>query len=661
MITLAPATDATSSLEAPSAQSATRILSSPLPISPPRATGAGVQAGPRSITLREPTSHRAFPREYDFLLGRLSPGNLEEATRHAARLALPLHEVVVAEGYLEAEAYAAALALEVGLPMLMAAEVEHMHPVEAEVSRGGASLPCRCNGERWLLLDCLGASPGKLGELAGRADESLHVALATPAQLRACLVARWQSLLVDEAADGLALKDPSLSARAGSWLWQSVAVASVVGLVIGGIVVATGPALDALVTTLALVFLLIASLRAAILLSYALAGRGSRAQAQPVSDAELPVYTVLVPLFREGRVLPDLVRALRRLDYPRAKLDIKIILESVDLETQAVAATLDLGPPFEVVVVPDRQPRTKPKALNYALQFARGSYLVIYDAEDIPDPTQLQEALACFRQGPPSLACVQGRLMIDNTGAGWLCRQFSLEYLTLFAGLLPGLQGLRLPIPLGGTSNHFPTSVLRDLGGWDAYNVTEDADLGMRLARRGYRCAMIKGTTCEEAPHHLWIWMKQRTRWLKGWMQTYIVHMRRPARLLRDLGIAGFLSFQALIGGMVLSTLVYPAFIALLVVQLMTGRPFDQPDGVLGRLLIGVSLYNLAAGYGSSLLLSLSCVLRHRRWDLLLQLPLMPIYWLLISLAGYRALLQLATDPFKWEKTEHGLSRRSGT
>ena len=212
------------------------------------------------------------------------------------------------------------------------------------------------------------------------------------------------------------------------------------------------------------------------------------------------------------------------------------MLESVDAETIAAAHRLDLRPPFELVIVPDRRPRSKPKALNYALAFARGDFVGVFDAEDVPAPGQLRQALAAFAAGPANLGCVQGRLTIDNADDGWLCRQFALEYLVLFDGLLPALDRMGMPLPLGGTSNHFPLRVLRAVGAWDAWNVTEDADLGLRLARAGYHAQVIASTTFEEAPQRFGNWRRQRTRWLKGWMQTYIVHSRRPLRLAAELG-----------------------------------------------------------------------------------------------------------------------------
>jgi len=210
--------------------------------------------------------------------------------------------------------------------------------------------------------------------------------------------------------------------------------------------------------------------------------------------------------------------------------------------------------------------RTKPKALNYALPLARGEFVVIYDAEDRPEPDQLRRAL--HRGGPPNLAAVQARLNLYNASDSWLTSQFTIEYCALFDGLLPALDRLSLPIPLGGTSNHFRASALRWLMAWDAFNVTEDADLGIRLARSGYRCQVVASTTHEEAPARLMCWLRQRTRWLKGYVQTWLVHMRSPAALWRELGPRGFLAFQIMVGGTVLSALAHPWFYLLASMEL---------------------------------------------------------------------------------------------
>ncbi len=312
---------------------------------------------------------------------------------------------------------------------------------------------------------------------------------------------------------------------------------------------------------------------------------------------------------------------------------------------------------FELVIAPDFAPRTKPKALNFAMPLARGDYVVIYDAEDRPEPDQLRKALQAFQAGPPNLACVQAKLNLYNACQSWLTKQFTLEYTALFDGLLPALAHFGLPIPLGGTSNHFRISALKWLSGWDAYNVTEDADLGIRLARAGYCCGVISSTTHEEAPPYLHLWVAQRTRWMKGYIQTYFVHMRHPQQTLRELGGRGFLGFQLMVGGTVLSALVHPWFYVLAAFDLAAGAFFAAPATVLSWPLWGLALFVLIGGYGGALGLAALAARRRRYRALLPQIALMPVYWLLVSYGTYRGLWHFITKRFAWEKTPHGLAQ----
>ena len=351
--------------------------------------------------------------------------------------------------------------------------------------------------------------------------------------------------------------------------------------------------------------------------------------------------------------MPDLVAALLRLDYPAAKLDILLVVESVDQETQAALRAQALPPHMRVLVVPDVGPRTKPKALNYALRLARGVLVVVYDAEDEPEPDQLRRAQHAFQHGPPDLMCVQGRLALYNPRPGWLARQFMLEYAALFDMMLPALVALGLPVPLGGTSNHFPRATLEALGGWDAYNVTEDADLGIRIARAGGRIAVLDSTTFEEAPEQLGVWLRQRTRWLKGFMLTWLVHMRRPGRLLAQLGPIGFIGFNAFLGGTVLSALILPVFIVMLGLEVAAGGLLLPAETALGGALLWAAVFNLVGGFLSGMAIAGFAASRRGLLGLLPHLVVMPLYWVLISLAAYRAAAQLVTAPYLWEKTPH--------
>lgn len=465
-------------------------------------------------------------------------------------------------------------------------------------------------------------------------------------------------LRVERAANGLARQHPELSARTRFAVWQLLALPTVVGLAIGGLVVVPEATLAVMAGVVAVPFVLIVGLR---LLSLFVVLRLPKQQAAPrIPDAELPAYSVLVPLFREADVLPDLVAALHRLDYPPEKLDILLILESVDEETQAAVKATILPQHMRAIVVPDMEPRTKPKALNYALRLSRGDYIAVYDAEDDPDPDQLRRAVAQFRRGPANLMCLQGRLAIDNRQPGWLACQFMLEYAALFDGMLPALARLQLPIPLGGTSNHFPRAVIEKLGGWDAWNVTEDADLGIRLARAGGRVQVLDSTTYEEAPEDLAIWLRQRTRWLKGFMQTWLVHMRRPGRLFSELGPAGFIGFNAFLGGIILSALIHPIFLGLLAWEWWNGNLMALPDTMVGGTVMTLALFNLVCGYASGMAIAGLAATRRGMLGLLPHLLLMPLYWLLISVAAYRAALQLITHPHLWEKTPHTSRAKRG-
>ncbi len=399
-----------------------------------------------------------------------------------------------------------------------------------EEPRGAAAL----NGEQ-LSLEAAQDLARSLGAAKDR------VILVGRRALSDAIAETYGPRLAREAENGLSRKQPRFSASTGANGWQTVCLAMMGGLFAGAAIFAPREALVIYSAALSLMFLLTISLRlaAAAHAAYVHAA-GRKRQIPRLRDAELPRYSVLVAMYREARVLPDLVAALEALDYPPAKLDIKLVLEEVDAETIAAANALHLPPHFEVMVVPDGAPRTKPRALNYALQFATGDYLVIYDAEDRPDPDQLRKAAGRFRDAPREVVCLQARLTFDNASENWLSKQFAIEYASLFAGILPMLDAARLPLPLGGTSNHFRTGILRKIGAWDPHNVTEDADLGIRLYRRGFGPRCWIPTTYEEAACQPGNWLRQRTRWLKGWVQTYGVHMRQPFRLARELGVGGF-------------------------------------------------------------------------------------------------------------------------
>ncbi len=381
-------------------------------------------------------------------------------------------------------------------------------------------------------------------------------------------------------------------------------------------------------------------------------------QVDALDDRTLPVYTILVPLYRESEVLPALVKGLSRLDYPIEKLDVKLLLEEDDPETIQVARNSNLPSTFDITIVPDGQPKGKPKACNYGLLHARGEYVVIFDAEDIPEPDQLKKVLVAFSIAAENVVCIQGKLNYYNRTQNALTKWFTTEYSTWFDLFLPGLDASGAPIPLGGTSNHFRTEALRAVGGWDPFNVTEDADLGLRIFKLGGATAVVDSTTYEEANSVLDNWIRQRSRWVKGYIQTYLVHMRHPMLLWQQLGPSGFLSFQLVIGGTFFGFLLNPVLWGL------TGVWFLTHWGVIQQLFPAPIFYmgaiSLYAGNFAFAYMNVAGCLRRRYYSLVKWALLSPVYWVLMSIAAWKGFLQLFYRPFYWEKTIHGLSNVSG-
>jgi cellulose synthase/poly-beta-1,6-N-acetylglucosamine synthase-like glycosyltransferase len=392
------------------------------------------------------------------------------------------------------------------------------------------------------------------------------------------------------------------------------------------------------------------------LLALSEAAPASRAAIE-LDDRELPSYSVLVPAFRETRVLPQIIGAMCSLNYPREKLDIKLILEETDTAMQRAVAKMALPEFIEVLVVPAGAPQTKPRALNYALQFARGSLLTIYDAEDIPEPMQLRAAAKAFAQAPATLACLQAELAFYNPNENWLTRQFTVEYASLFKLLLPTLAKFQLPMPLSGTSNHFRTAALRMVGGWDSYNVTEDADLGFRLARFGFGAGCLGSITYEEANMQLRNWLHQRARWLKGFLQTWLVHMRHPLMLISETGLGGFMMLQAMVLSVFVSATLQPVFLLPTLATLTSDLLASAHQGIFLVITHSLFLGSMLIGCGLSIVNGALALRRKGLMGFGWTLMTMPIYWLLANIAGWMALWQFIRHPFHWNKTRHGLSR----
>lgn len=360
------------------------------------------------------------------------------------------------------------------------------------------------------------------------------------------------------------------------------------------------------------------------------------------TNRPLPIYSILVAAYDEAALMPQLAEALNRIDWPSDRLDILILLEADDADTLKAAQRTRFPPGTRIIEVPHGGPLTKPNALNHGLSLARGTFVVIYDVEDFPAPDQLRRAYAAFLHAPPDTVCLQARLHAENQTASWIAAQWGLEYELLFGLLLPATAWLRLPVLIGGTSNHFRRAALIALGGWDAFNVTEDADLGMRIGRARLRTQTLLSETREDSPTRLGVWLPQRGRWIKGYMQTWLVLMRRPRQTLRQMGLTGFLAMQASLGGAILAPCAHAPLILLALIAAVSG------DLVIGK--AGLTL--LIAGYAISLIGDLAAPGKWT-WMRALAVATKPLYWPLLTIAAYRAIWDLANRPHFWAKTPH--------
>jgi len=372
-----------------------------------------------------------------------------------------------------------------------------------------------------------------------------------------------------------------------------------------------------------------------------------------LDDLELPLYTILVPLYHEAAVVPKLVGSLARLDYPQSKLDVRLITEEDDDETRTAIAALRLPANFKTLVVPDAQPKTKPKACNYALLQAEGRYVVIYDAEDQPEPDQLKKVVVAFRKARPEVVCIQCKLNYFNRTQNLLTRWFTLEYSAWFDLFMPGLDAANAPIPLGGTSNHLDRDRLIEVGAWDPFNVTEDCDLGVRLHKAGYRTAIVDSTTYEEANSDLGNWIRQRSRWVKGYVQTWLVHMRHPLRLADQVGWPAWISFQLVVGGTVVGFLLNPIYWGLTAVWILTHAHVIRE--IFPSIVFWLSALGLFVGNFAFIYVSVAGALRRDYYGLVKYALLSPLYWALMSVGAWKGTLQLLYRPHYWEKTIHGL------
>jgi hypothetical protein len=614
-----------------------------------------IQGGSGQSAFAE-TTVRSVPPEIAFLVRHgVAAETLAEAARLAETEGVTADEALIRHGLIYEEAFYRALAVEADLAFDEGQLV--IHPMARFPESVLAGLVPLATSEAPVPRFAYAPRGREVAELlANRHHLAPGFCIATPTCIRDSLLVSRGPFVAALAADGLASRRPDLSYRGGASGLQ-LTFTYVLGVASGvSCVAAPDESWAVLSILLGLAFLGSTALRLAAVLEHVPVAPPRLPPRMP--DCDLPTYTILIALYREARIVPRLLRAIAAIDYPASKLDVKFIIEADDGETPAALASTDLPGFVEVIVAPPGEPRTKPRALNVALALARGEFVSVYDAEDVPDPGQLRLAVSLFRRSAPEVACLQARLVIDNAADCWLTRMFALEYSALFDVTNPALVRFDLPVPLGGTSNHFRRSVLQSLGGWDAWNVTEDADLGMRLAMAGYRVRDLPSTTLEEAPRHLGAWLRQRTRWMKGFLQVSVTHSRRPVRALGQLGTARAFGAAAVSFGTVASALGFPILMILAVDAVASGRLLEAHTTMeIASASIGLTLF--AAGF-LALVLPPSAGLYRRGWTRLLPLvALMPVYYCLVSLAAWRGLVEFVLAPQRWNKTEHGLAKTS--
>ncbi|PRY91306.1 glycosyltransferase [Donghicola tyrosinivorans] len=584
--------------------------------------------------------------------GHLTPLALREALAEQARLDAPLGEILLAKGLISPDALLSALAQQCGWPVAQSPPAPQDNLLEL--------LPAT----EWLAL---GAVPWS------RSDDTLTVALSRPHDLEAVTAALPTSLTITPLLATPQMIEDRLHQLFGAALarraetrvpedyscrtfdrWQGTRANMSLLLLSGLLIVLLDPLSAALlligwtILTLGAVSLL----KSACTLAFLVPRKAPAPQPMPKN---MPRISTMIALYKEPEVVPRLISHMRDIDYPAALLDVLFVLEEADTATrQAFEDARPLPHGFRVITVPEGHPKTKPRALNYALDFCRGEIIGIYDAEDMPEPAQLRQVARQFANTSPEVVCLQGVLDYFNPRENWLARCFTAEYAGWFRLVLPGMARLNLPLPLGGTTLFFRRDALEQLGGWDAHNVTEDADLGMRLARFGWRTDLLASHTLEEANCHLWPWIKQRSRWIKGYMVTYLVHMRAPLRLLRDLGLLRFVWFQVFFLATISQFLLAPLLWTFWLIPFGVHHPIEAATGA--GLLTSLSWVFI----GSEVLNMFSAALatkgpQHRHlWP---WIPTMVFYFPLASVAAAKALYEMIFSPFYWDKTTHGISK----
>ncbi|WP_051242855.1 glycosyltransferase family 2 protein [Stappia stellulata] len=575
---------------------------------------------------------------------------LRPVLREARLAAVSPARVLIERGFVSGEAYYCAFAEALGLGHLCEGGfVSHHNPDFPPPPEMRGPLPIGRNRDGEMLF-AVAPAPESLAEFQGYLRRfpamRARIRIASPQALERAIAAA-------DPGQRLALDRPSASARRTLTQTQLGVFVALSGAFALGLTLTPGQAAVgvSVIATLFGMLLGIARLTAGAV------GQVSRLPSTPRPKGPPPVYSVLVPLYREARVVPMLAAALDALDYPRHCLEILFLLEDDDHETRTALAPL-LRAGMRIVVVPPGKPRTKPRALCHGLALARGELVAVYDGEDRPEPDQLRLASARFFELPQRVACLQAHLAIDHGSHRIFARQFRLEYAGLFDCLLPWFSARGWPFPLGGTSNHFRRVALEAVGGWDPYNVTEDADLAVRLSRAGYELQTLASTTFEEAPLDWRAWHGQRTRWLKGWLQTLLVSLRNP--LARDLRCTKAAVLLVYLSAAIVTLAAHPVFLLVLLLYGSGISPIPLNTSWQASAALSLAGVSVALAYGSMAVIAFAGARARGHWPPFLDLAFIPVYWLAQSLAFYAAVVDLVRRPHSWSKTEHGLARRPG-
>jgi cellulose synthase/poly-beta-1,6-N-acetylglucosamine synthase-like glycosyltransferase len=614
--------------------------------------------------------HQQDRRIGDHLVDRGLVGKttLDAAARVAQESGAYIGAVLVSIGAIDSESLTRALAdlweIPYAVPGRTAAALDALDTPGVDVGTvlGDHWLPLERRADGVLVVAITDEpTPQRRASIAATLGEEPFLVLADRWEFQQAVLDRYGSDLRDRASLGLWGRSPALSARQVLVPWQRVALVLAVIAVALAAVASPRAVVVTLSVGVGLAFLVgtgfkfWASLRGARMEHVT---RTDAAALAALADTDLPRYTVLVPVYKEANIVANLIGNLGALDYPAHLLEVLILVEEDDTETRAAAEAANPPAHFRFITVPAGAPQTKPKACNVGLEFATGEFLVIFDAEDKPEPDQLKKAVLAFRDAGEQLVCVQAALNYFNADENPLTRMFTLEYSFWFDYMLPGLEYGRLAIPLGGTSNHFRVSGLRRLGGWDPYNVTEDADLGIRAAAEGMRVGVIDSTTYEEANTSYPNFVRQRSRWIKGYMQTTLVHLRNPIRLVRVAGLRQTLSFLFLVGGTPATFLAVPLLYGVFLASLFLDP--QQLAFLFPGWVLWLSMFNLGVGSALMIYVSMMGAFKRRRYRLVIWGVANPAYWVLHSVAAYKGLWQLITKPHYWEKTAHGLTGVSG-